>query len=325
MAFEDSPSSVMYAELKALGLSNHDAAIMLMRTDQRFGDGVLLDRIESRTRLSRAIVHVKPGELGDSLFKDFEQSVQSILSRLLMATGKRVTLDQVIDRLSGSAARSMEQALERYGSRSAVYRNAVAHVANLQNKSQIERASLYLMLLVVAGCTGDAARAADAVEAFADKQAGDAFHTTEAQVDYGNASAPSEPGGASDAPLFALMRIVEGKLKGSSGFYKLDPGPEGTEVGSLAGAQGSIADVDADVSRHHALIYREGAKWFIVGLQSTNGTTVISGADKMERVVEPPRKERTRGYVPQPVEIKPADTICLGASTRFMVMPMLEE
>ena len=36
-----------------------------------------------------------------------------------------------------------------------------------------------------------------------------------------------------------------------------------------------------------------------------------------------PKRNRDRGYSPAPFEIFPTDTICLGSSTRFMVMPML--
>jgi len=120
------------------------------------------------------------------------------------------------------------------------------------------------------------------------------------------------------------MRIVSGKLKGPNGFHRLNTDAQGTEIGSLASDSSAINDVDEDVSRRHARVYREGTSWYIVGLKSTNGTTVISGADKIERVVEPPKGERPRDYVPEPVEIFPADTLCLGSSTRFMVIPIQE-
>ena len=113
-----------------------------------------------------------------------------------------------------------------------------------------------------------------------------------------------------------------GKLKSGSSLYPLATDAAGSIIGSLASGPAAITDVDADVSREHARIYRTGQHWYIVGLNSTNGTSVISGADKVVRTVEPPRGERPRGYEPEPMEILPSDTICLGASTRFMVMPI---
>ena len=325
-ANENSPSSIMYADLKDLGCKNYDVALILMDTDRRFGDMVLLDRIESRSQLSRYIVHVAPGEMSEYFFEDFTHSSRQILSLIAKRQAKgdvaRVA-PMVVERYSGSAASEMGKALEAYGADGSVYRNALAHIETLELQNTTQRALLYLMLFIVAGCTGDPHRAAEVVGDFAANYAGAAFQTVEASIVLDAQAGDEGDDDEADADVrLGLMRIVGGKLKGGSSIFPLNTGAEGTIIGTLAAGPSAITDVDADVSREHARIYRKGAHWYIIGLKSTNGTSIISGADKTVRTVEPPRAERERSYTPEPVEILPSDTLCLGASTRFMVMPI---
>lgn len=325
MAHENSPSAVMYAELKDLGIKKSDAAALLLDTKRSFGGGLLGDRVESPSQLTRYIVQTAPGEMGRALFQDFGQSSQTILGRMsakkrkggLAASDATAAIAQ---RFSGQSAEAMQRALDEYGIESSVYRNALSHIDNLELGSETDRALLYVMLFLITGCLGDPAEAAREVERFAANRVGAAFRTTEAEwEDEGGEAAPNDARG----PLLGLMRIVDGKLRGGS-FHRLSTDPLGTEIGTLASGADTITDVDPDVSRHHARIYRENDHWYIVGLKSTNGTTIISGGDKLERTVEPPKKERPRDYRPEPAEILPSDTICLGASTRFLVMPIAE-
>src|SRR5699024_1357249 len=115
-----------------------------------------------------------------------------------------------------------------------------------------------------------------------------------------------------------LFRIKDGRIKGAP--YYLNPGEEGTEIGSLSTARYSINDVEDTVSSRHARIWRAlDGHWFIEGLESKNGTILVSGADRREVVVEPPRSERA-GFASRPVEIRPSDELVLGRDTVFMVM-----
>lgn len=313
----------MYAELKALGISNRDAAIALMDTGRVFGDATIMDRIDSRTRLSRDIVHVAPGDIAPMFFKDFNQSAQALVGRAIAkqrSGGRLVAAQNLADTLSSTAAQAMMGALRDYHIDDNVYRNALAHIAKVDVETPADRALLYMLLFVVTGCTGDPFAGARAVENFSTERVGAAFRTTEARVEL--SAAPTAVEDEDDYAL-GLMRIVGGRLKGADGFHKLSPTEQGTEIGALASGANVITDVDEDVSRHHARIYKQGSHWYIVGLGSTNGTAVISGDDKLEHVVEPPKRERDRSWQPQPFEIFPTDTICLGVSTRFMVMPVL--
>lgn len=319
MANDNSPSSIMYAEFKALGISNRDVASVLLDVNRSYGDVPVLDRINSRTQLSRSFVHVAPGEVPSFLFRDYAQSSQTLLGRIIAKLRKNGDANPALivrDRMSGPAAQAMQRALRDYNIDDSVYRNALTHISNLPLDNETDRALLYLMLFVVTGCTGDPREGARAVEQFSSDRVGASFRTTEAHV----GMADEEP---EDDFALGLMRIVGGKLKGPEAFYRLSATEKGTEIGTLSSEEGAITDVDADVSRRHARIYKRGTHWYIIGLGSTNGTTVISGDDKMEYVVEPPKRERERGYTPEPREIFPTDTICLGSSTRFMVMPML--
>lgn len=322
MAHENSPSSVMFAELKKLGLSNRDAAAILLDTGRVFGDSTLKDRIDSRTRLSRDIVHVPPGEVPRSLFKDFSQSAQLIYGRCVAYLRKNGTSNaqaEIAECFSGHAADAMQAALREYHLDENVYRNALVRIAKLELRNETDRGVLYLLLFIVTGSTGNPAEGARFVEQFSSDNVGLSFRTTEADV---NLDALSDESDEEDY-LLGLARIVGGRLKGANAFYRLSPTEQGTEIGALSGSDGAITDVDEDVSRRHARIFKKGTHWYIVGLKSTNGTTVISGADKLEHVVEPPKRDRQRGYEPEPFEIFPTDTICLGASTRFMVMPVM--
>lgn len=323
MAHENSPSSVMYADFKDLGLKNRDVALVLMDADRSFGDTTLRDRIESRSQLSRAIVHVAPGEVSAGLFNDFSQSSQTLLSRMASKLRERrqgEVMRFIAERYAGPSAQDMQTALRAYGVDESVYRNAVAHISNLALASAADRALLYLMLFVVTGCTGDPRDGVRMVEEFSAKRVGASFRTTEASVQ------GYEDGLADDGDFaLGLMRIVGGRLKGVDAFYRIAPTERGTEIGALASDEGAITDVDEDVSRHHARVFKRNGGYYIIGLKSTNGTTVISGDDKVEHTVEPPKRERSRDYEPQPYRIFPTDTICLGASTRFMVMPFMDD
>lgn len=81
--------------------------------------------------------------------------------------------------------------------------------------------------------------------------------------------------------------------------------------------------MDGDVSRRHLRVWAEDGRWWAQGLGSTNGSTLISGDTRETRVIEPARVDRERGADYPPVEILNSDTLCLGATTQFLVMQMV--
>lgn len=151
----------------------------------------------------------------------------------------------------------------------------------------------------------------------ADKMGGH-FSTTELSVGEGFTAAV-EPE-VKHAERLGLIRIVGNAAKPP--LYPLNEGEGGTVIGSLATGTGAITDVDRDVSRRHARVFAKDGYWYVQGLGSTNGTVLISGADMSQRVVEPPRHTRRPGVEYPPVPLWHSDTICLGATTRFLVMKL---
>ena len=93
--------------------------------------------------------------------------------------------------------------------------------------------------------------------------------------------------------------------------------PAGSIIGSLTGDENAITDVDSDVPRQHLRIWFQDGRWLAQGLDSTNGSFLISGVDRCRQAIEPPRRERSANFANTPVEIHNGDTLCLGATTRF--------
>ena len=83
MARKGSPSSVMYAQLKEFGISNRDAARLLLNTSLTFDGRMLGSRIDDSSQLSRRIVHTAPEELPQSLFNNFAEACTVIERRIL--------------------------------------------------------------------------------------------------------------------------------------------------------------------------------------------------------------------------------------------------
>lgn len=319
MAHNNSPSSVMYAELKALGINNRDAATILLDVDTKFGTGKLRARIESRSQLSRSIVHVPPGELDASLFRDYSKSVPRIVHRVLDGLEKRRSEDAVafiVDTFSGSAAEAMQKALIAYGIDSSAYRNALFRISQLEEVEIADKAELYVMLFVVTGCTGDPSEAAHAVTRATIETFKTDFKTPKVTVDMQGIGA-RKPG-----KRLALARILDNGLIFTGSMHPLATGGSKTIIGAFAKGENVISDVGEDVSRRHAAIYEKDGHWYVIGLGSLNGTAVIGGSDKLVHIVEPPREARPHGFAPKPYEVLPTDIICFGATTRFMALPI---
>ena len=119
--------------------------------------------------------------------------------------------------------------------------------------------------------------------------------------------------------ILGLLRVMDGYVMGSP--HWLDPGENSEiEVGAFATGKDSLSDVAADVSRHHARIWHDGeGEWYVKGTGSTNGTVLVSGADRSETVVEPPADERG-GWTGEPVALKPGDELVFGKSTHYVVI-----
>ena len=327
MARKSTPSSIMYGELKRLGLSNYETASILMNTQLTFDGQPLKSRIDESSQLSRRIVHTEPGEIPRGLFNNFQISCPRMarmlidrwaISRCGGDTDKASA--ELTESLTGPAAKQMFDALVERGIDGAVLRNMISYIAHADLPDEKDRFTLALMMFVATGCLGNPRAASIVVIDYATEVLGADFQTAQTVV-----SAFVQPDELQDEPLLGLVRLVDGKIKAQTSIHVLNP--EGTEIGLLPQAKHAIADVGSDASRRHARIWREEKRWLVEDLDSTNGTCVISGATGEETIVAPPRalrdKDKSSEDQPAAVELAATDILLLGATTQFMVLPVM--
>ena len=315
MARKDTPSAVMYGKLKSFVISNRQAANILMNAMLTFDGRMLRDRINESSQLSRRIVHTLPGELPIGLFNSFPitcpQLYRMTIEKIAIARcggdhgQARLVLD---DELKGECHELMLQALRKCEVDDAMYRNMASYIEHADLPSEDNRTLLRMMMFVITGCLGNPRTASVLVVDYATNILGADFNTAQSVISTSMAPTDDQPD-----ILLGLVRIVDGHIKADARMHMLNP--EGTELGLLPSAKHVVADVDADVSRSHAFIWRDRGAWYIRDLGSKNGTRVISGSDGSEVTV---------GVNPaEPTPIAATDIVCLGATTRFMVMPVL--
>ena len=328
MPRKTTPSSIMYAELKRFGLSNRDAATILLNTQLTFDGQPLQARINESSQLSRRIVHTDPGDIPRGLFNNFHISCPRI-ARLLLDTQSVTnfngdisrTATELLGTLTTRSSKQMLQALDENGIDNSVYRNIATYINCADLSDDAERFVLQLMMFIVTGCLGNPKTASIIVVDYATEILGADFQTAQTVV-----SAVAQPAELQVNPILGLVRIVDGHIKAGANMHVLNP--DGTELGLLPKAKHVIAEVDSDVSRRHAFVWREGDAWLIRDLGSTNGTYLVSGSTGEETIVAPPRAQRDSADAhaeSQPVEIAPTDILRLGATTQFMVMPVMSE
>lgn len=317
----ETPGSVMYQDLKTFGrVSNRDAALLLLNPDVRYGSVSLRDRaIQDRSFLSREVVHARPQDMGPGRFADLAQASLTLAGRIADGLGAPGAQQLMAEHYRGPAADAMRQALDDNDLDGTIYANALEKIAQARIPSERDRMVLYLMLFVSTGCLQNPRASVSLVEDYAASKLSSGLYTTETSVGPGYARSLQQR----DAGVaLGLMRIVDGAMRLPA--YRLSTAPEGTVVGMLAPGPDGITDVDRDVSRLHLRIWRDQGRWWAQGLGSTNGTTLISGDTGETRVVEPPRGLREPGVVYPPQELLHSDTLCLGATTRFLVLRVTE-
>ena len=312
----ETPSAVMFDDLRRFGgITNRDAAWLLLNSKPTNEGKSLRDRVDSRTFLSRTIVHSEPGAIHPEQFRAFDVSTQNIIAR--MAANRSGSADVRADiacHYRTEAAQAMADALRAWDLDDRLYLNAVAFIA-ATDLPEGDHAVLYLMLFIVVGCLGDPQQAVAYTEHFANGKMGYGIRTPDTVIGE-RASAPAP---SAEAVRLGLIRLVDQATKPP--VHLLDATEEGTVIGSFAAGDNIISDVDLDVSRRHLRIWSDGSgRWFAQGLDSTNGTTLISGADRTERFVERPRSLREEGPGDPPVELHPGDMLRLGANTTFLAV-----
>ena len=308
-AISETPSSIMYADLRQFGgISNTDAARILLTDRIMFGGTSPRDRVSSRTYLSREVVHVDPSRVNPSIFTDFSISTQTLYSRII----SRVNSEALVsDHYTTETTEAMCATLTAHGLDAQMYHNEVARLRQVCLRTEHDRPLLLLMLFCVTGCLADAREATVIVEAFArNKLAQDLATVTVAQ------SARSVTVLNDQGVSLGLLREI-----GGTAVPPIIPlNPSGSTVGALATGPGAITNVEADVSRTHARIWREGDRWLCEGLGSTNGTTLIKKGVGTAISIEPPRSRRASWGTYPPVEIEEGDVLQFGLRTKYLVL-----
>ena len=313
--FSQTPGSYMYDELrKTAHLSNRDAAQILLSDRPIFAGRSPRSRISERTFLSRDVVHVQPDNVNPAIFAEFSQSAYTITSRLVGAYGGGANAyAQIVERYSGQVAQQMSSILNAYGRDGRIYTNTVMRLRSVSLKRQNDRAVLLVMAFIAVGCLADPHAVSEIVEQFTRKQLASSLGT----VISGGPKRGGTVIGLEATDQLGLVRVVDGAVRPPIHPLSLDPA--GTIVGSLPTRSNAITDVEVDVSRQHLVIWCQGGSWWARGMDSTNGTHLITGNTQEIVPVELPRALRSGGPS-APVEIHPGDTLCLGRYTRFLVM-----
>ena len=322
MKSEGHPSSVLYATLKSCGISNRDAAALLLDAHSPFAGRDIDAVLNNKPLLSRRIVHAAPGSIPTSCFEDFTASVPKLATRVLerysvdhckgdLQVATRVLVD---DELAQGHA-NMTKALGEHGANAASYQEAPARIEQFNLPDTHGLTTLHLMALVVAGCTADGQQALANVAAYALDELDAEANTAKTGVFV----ATLEEGAEQASPTtFGIVRVRDGVIAAGSDFHSI--GADGLVIGMLPREEPAATDVDHDVSLRHAKLGLEDDKLFIADLSSTNGTSVISPSTGKTTIVALP--EDLRDKVPaQAVELHYGDFICLGATTRYIVLP----
>ncbi len=311
----ETPSYVLYSDLKGFGrVSNRDAALVLLSDAPYGGASIRARAMGERTFLSR-VVHAEPGRFPRECFDDFASSAHELETAILPRLGGGAAARAAfLEHYSGPAASAMHDAVVRTGGDGSLYLNVLQKVMGSRQVSEGVRGRLCFMLFLVTGCTGSPQQAMDAVSAYARKTLSLGLYTTETSVGPGCQQAA----GRREDVRLGLLRMVgrEAMLP----VHPLSTDPEGTVIGALAQGPHAITDVGYDVSRRHARVFREDGTWWVQGLGSTNGTTLVTGDAHETVVVEPPQAERRPGEDFGPVRLSNSDLLCLGVTTRYLVL-----
>ena len=211
----------------------------------------------------------------------------------------------------------MANVLSRYSLDGNLYRNAVCRINAAPLQSQADKAVLLVLLFLVSGCLANPEAAVKTTRSFMEQKLAFTFSTLQPV----EGSVTPQPGHPEKPTRLGLIRIDNGIARSS--VYPLSTGKEGTVIGLLATGKSGINDVDIDVSRKHLRVFKHGEAWFAQGLGSTNGSTLLSGADKSIHEIEP--KLGSRSAEPsKPVRIHHGDTLRLGSTTQFLVLQIAD-
>ena len=225
--------------------------------------------------------HATPSQVHPEFFGDFHQSAQTITSKIVSNLAKPCAYHEVIEHYGGVAAKEMGALLRHYSLDGNLYANAIRRINASPMSETSDKAVLLVMMFLTTGCLADPEIAARTTHSFMEKKLSFTFSTLQPTL-----AQPKQTTKSADSPIKLGLIRIDNEVA-CSPIYPLSTSEEGTTIGLLATGSNSINDVDIDVSRKHLRIFEDGSAWYAQGLGSTNGTTLISGADKSITEIEP--------------------------------------
>lgn len=311
------PLGALFSILKRAGhISYKDLAALILSEKPMAGGASPISRVNDRTWISRYLVHAPVESVKSDYFMSSEKCAMRIVSRLK----KHMSNREIMAMIAGAAGREMVDALVHCGQNPAPYLNMLARLNKEDEFRAEERVEISMVLFTAAALSANVAEATSRALGFAEEIHGSSVTTplvTPRSREVGNEELREF---AKKSSLLGLLRVVDGYVVGSP--HWLDPSENSEiEVGAFATGKGSLSNVAADVSRHHARIWHDDTgEWRIEGMGSKNGTVLVSGADRPEVVVVEPPADKREGWRSAPVTIRPGDELVFGKSTRYMVI-----
>ena len=307
------PREVLFRTLQDYWDINHKdlARALLMETSVTSGKSPQ-ELIETRSTLSRCVVHVRPGDYTFGWLAPYKVSVRKVMG-LVRVSRRPHSSSDMVRVLSGEAALDMRYALESYSLDGALYANAVDRFSREGAMNTADASELLLALFVVTGASGDPAAGVEYAISITNQIAVPLALKTDMASD-------DDRGGPIGAVSLGMYRCEEDVLL--SDVHRLNTDAQGTEIGSLSLAPHSFNDVGYGVSRRHARVWRdEVGVWWVEDLGSTNGTVHVDGDNGVATVVGAPRKRR--GSEPsKQVRVKAGDRIILAGTTMFVFVAL---
>ena len=312
----DIPSCALYAGLKSLGrINNGNAAQILMAGNARYGGRLISERLTVPSFISREIVHAKPGDLPEPLFAPFEQSARQILNLIMQNRGSDPqSLSKVAKRYMESCVPNMQDALTNCGVDGMLFRNGVERIETTDDSDIKDHLYIHLIFFIVTGCLATPPAPSSTPSPLCPTRCSRRLARSRRPSPHFSRQ-PRAPTG--DIRL-GLLRVVGqlGATAAASPYH--EPG----------GQHYRVADWRRE--RHHRRRFRclAPAPAHLVPRRSL----ACAGPRLHQRIVfdlgrrplpaayraastRPPRQ-----LANTPVEIHNGDTLCLGATTRFLVI-----
>ncbi|MDO5044103.1 MAG: FHA domain-containing protein [Coriobacteriia bacterium] len=250
------------------------------------------------------------------MYNNFVLIALALTNNIKKQTNK--SYDEIIEHYKTEASEQMCEALEAVNIDSTMYKNIQLIIENLSEQhgiSTADKCTAYVLLFVATGALGDLQEVDTIVNQYVNRSLNVNYYTTAVRTE--DLKVLHE-----DKETNLALQLLRSKSN-QSGIFPIAKSSTGTIIGFHPKQDNDVIIVnDSNVSREHLKVYYDEAseKYFVLGLNSTNGTKHIDGGTSIETVIDLPRAQTDDSYIPSPHEIKPSDRLILGETTVFWVI-----